>query len=131
VSKSDRPAGGAAGTDAPDIPLPGAAAKAARDYPDLWAAVQRVGEEAGQAGPLDGRSKRLAHLAFAMASGSEGATHSHARRALAEGFAPEELEHVAILGVTTLGWPQALRSLTWVRDVTAGGGGRKTRAGAE
>ena len=33
----------------------------------------------------------------------------------------EELEHVAFLAITTLGWPQAIRGLTWIRDVTRGG----------
>jgi hypothetical protein len=27
---------------------------------------------------------------------------------------------VAFLAITTLGWPQAIRGLTWVRDVTRG-----------
>ncbi len=113
---SDNPAG--SGTDSPDVRLPNAAAGAAHDYPELWAAVQRVGELARTAGPLDTRASRLVHLAFAMASGSEGATHSHVRRALGEGFQPEELEHVAMLAVTTLGWPTAVKGLTWVRDIT-------------
>ena len=47
-----------------------------------------------------------------------GAVHSHARRGLAEGVAAAELEHVALLAVTTLGWPQAVRGLTWIKDVT-------------
>lgn len=51
----------------------------------------------------------------------QGATHSHSRRALAEGLSAEELEHVAFLAITTLGWPQAIRALTWIRDVTRGG----------
>jgi alkylhydroperoxidase/carboxymuconolactone decarboxylase family protein YurZ len=122
VSEHHRPVGTATGTDAPDVSLPEAAAGAARDYPDLWAALQRVGEEARKAGPLDARTSRLVHLAFAMAAGSEGATHSHARRALREGFTPQQLEHVAMLGVSTLGWPAAVRGLTWVRDVTGESG---------
>jgi len=116
MSKGERLGG--AGTERPDVALPEAAAVAARDYPELWAAVQRVGEEARKAGPLDARTSRLVHLAFAIASGSEGATHSHARRGLGDGFTPAELEHVPVLGVTTLGWPGAVRGLTWVRDVT-------------
>jgi hypothetical protein len=30
----------------------------------------------------------------------------------------DELEHVAFLAITTLGGPQAVRGLTWIRDVT-------------
>jgi hypothetical protein len=40
-----------------------------------------------------------------------------------EGLSAGELEHVAFLAITTLGWPQAIRALTWIRDVTRGGGG--------
>jgi alkylhydroperoxidase/carboxymuconolactone decarboxylase family protein YurZ len=98
--------------------LPTAASLVAAELPELWRAFQHLGEEAGNAGPLDTRSRRLVHLAFAIGVGSEGATHSQSRRAVAEGLSAEELEHVALLGVTTLGWPQAVRGLTWVRDIT-------------
>lgn len=105
-------------TDAPDTALPGYAGRAASEQPDLWRALQELGAQASQAGPLDARSRRLVHLALALASDSEGAVHSHVRRGLAEGLEPEALEHVAWLAVTTLGWPQAIRGLTWIRDVT-------------
>jgi 4-carboxymuconolactone decarboxylase len=111
----DRPADE---TDAPDVKLPGTAALIARDHPELWAAYQRFGEQVSDAGPLDDRCRRLVHLAFAIASGSEGATHSHVRRGLEQGLTAQELDHVALLAATTLGWPQAIKGLTWVRDVT-------------
>ena len=32
---------------------------------------------------------------------------------------PDELARVdALLAVTTLGWPQAIKGLTWIKDVT-------------
>ena len=67
---------------------------------------------------MDARTCRLIHIAFSIASDSEGATHSHTRRALAEGVTADELDHVAYLAITTLGWPHAIRGLTWVQDVT-------------
>jgi 4-carboxymuconolactone decarboxylase len=108
-------------TDTPDVPLPGAADQIAHQHPNLWAAFQRLGEEASRAGPLDARTRRLVHLALAVASESEGATHSHARRALGEGITPEELEHVTVLAITTLGWSRAMKGLHWVRDVIRDG----------
>ena len=57
-------------------------------------------------------------ISHAIGANSHGAVHSHARRGLAEGLAAPELEHVALLAVTTLGWPQAIKGLTWIRDVT-------------
>lgn len=109
-------------TDAPETILPSYAGQAAQEQPGLWRALQDLGREASRAGPLDARTRRLVHLAMALGCASEGATHSHARRAMTEGLSAEELEHVAWLAVTTLGWPQAIRSLTWIRDITQSDG---------
>jgi alkylhydroperoxidase/carboxymuconolactone decarboxylase family protein YurZ len=105
-------------SDAARVKLPGAALQMAREHPELWDAFQHLGAEASRAGPLDARTRRLIHLALAIAASSEGATHSHARRGSSEGISPEELEHVAVLAITTVGWSQAIKGLTWVRDIT-------------
>ena len=102
----------------PEVGLPPAAQRIADEHPDVWAAFQRLGAAVSDAGPLDARTKRLVHLALAIGADSAGAVHSHARRGLDEGISATELEHVALLAVTTLGWPQAVRGLTWVTDVT-------------
>ena len=44
--------------------------------------------------------------------------HSHTRRALAEGLSKEELKQVALLAIPTFGFPQAVRALTWIEDIT-------------
>src|SRR5262245_58028393 len=100
MSKKGKPR---AASDAQTVKLPEAVAQIAREHPDLWAAFQRLGEEASQAGPLDARTRRLIHIAYAIAAGSEGATHSHARRAVAEGLDQAELDHVALLAITSDG----------------------------
>ena len=114
----EKPDTGALGTESPDVPLPETASNVAREHPELWGAFQRLGEAASRAGPLDERTRRLVHLAYAIATDSHGATHSHARRALADGISADEIDHVALLAVTTLGWSGAIKGLTWVRDVT-------------
>jgi alkylhydroperoxidase/carboxymuconolactone decarboxylase family protein YurZ len=105
-------------SDAPDVELPGTAGQVAKEKPELWRAFQALGAATGAAGPLSEREQRLVNLALAIGGDSEGASHSHSRRALAEGLSAEEIEHVAFLAITTLGWPQAIRALTWIRDVT-------------
>lgn len=105
-------------SDAPQVDLPGTAGRVAKEKPGLWCAFQALGEATGKAGPLSEREQRLVNLALAIGADSEGATHSHARRGTSEGLSADELEHVAFLGITTLGWPQAIRGLTWVCDVT-------------
>jgi len=101
-----------------DEDLPGAAGSVARDHPDLWDSFTELGRAASEAGPLEGATRRLVKLALAIGTGSEGAVHSHARRALDEGITPQELEHVAVLAVPTIGFPKAIAALTWIRDVT-------------
>jgi len=101
-----------------DEDLPGAAGSVARDHPDLWDAFTELGRAASEAGPLEGATRRLVKLALAIGTGSEGAVHSHVRRGLEEGLSAEELEHVAVLAVPTLGFPRAIAALTWIRDVT-------------
>ena len=110
-------------SDAPNVELPGTAGQVAKEKPELWRAFQALGAATGQAGPLSEREQRLVNLALALGGDSEGATHSHVRRGLADGLSSDDLDHVAFLAITTLGWPQAIRGLTWVRDVT----GRQTR----
>ena len=109
-------------SDTPQVELPGMAGHVARERPELWRAFQALGAEIGRAGPLSEREQRLVILALAIGGDSEGATHSHARRAISEKLSVGDLDHVAFLAITTLGWPQAIRGLTWVRDVTAGKG---------
>lgn len=104
--------------DAPDVELPGTAGQVAKEKPELWRAFQELGAATGAAGPLNEREQRLVNLALAIGGDSEGATHSHCRRATAEGLSADELDHVAFLAITTLGWPQAIRALSWVRDIT-------------
>ncbi|AEB12574.1 carboxymuconolactone decarboxylase family protein [Marinithermus hydrothermalis] len=85
-------------------------------YPDLAAAYDALGDAAHQAGPLPERERRLVKLALAIGAGLEGAVHSHTRKALEAGLTPDELRHAALLAVTTLGLPAAVRALSWVED---------------
>ena len=39
---------------------------------------------------------------------TDGQPHSHARRAVAEGLDQAELDHVALLAITAMGWSQAI-----------------------
>ncbi len=105
-------------TDTPAAELPLIPNRIAAARPELWAAFQKLGEQTSRAGPLSARERRLVHLALAIGADSQGATHSHARRGIAEGLSAEDLEHVALLAITTSGWPQAIRALTWIWDVT-------------
>lgn len=98
--------------------LPSAAGDVAKAYPQIWKAYSDLGEACANAGPLDQKSLRLIKLALAIGAASEGATHSHTRRAIAAGITSDELKQVAMLAVPTLGFPRAVAALTWIEDVT-------------
>jgi alkylhydroperoxidase/carboxymuconolactone decarboxylase family protein YurZ len=98
--------------------LPSEAGDVARAYPAIWKAYSALGEACAQAGPIDRTSVRLVKLALAIGASSEGAVHSHVRRAMGEGVSKEEIKQVALLAIPTLGFPQAVRVLTWIEDIT-------------
>lgn len=61
--------------------------------------------------------RRLVKLGIAIGTGLEGAVHSHTRRALAESITPEEIHHVMLLAMTTVGFPRTMAALTWMNDL--------------
>ncbi len=102
----------------PPEALPSGAAAIASDHPEIWAAYAALGKACAEAGPIDARTTRLVKLALAIGANSEGAVHSHTRRAVAEGIDRTALRQVALLAIPTLGFPQAVKALTWIADVT-------------
>ena len=86
------------------------------EFPDVWNAFDRLGEACHQTAAFDEKTRRLVKLAIAVGAGLEGGTHSAVRQALTAGVTEEEIKSVAILAITTLGFPSAMRSLTWIKD---------------
>ncbi len=83
---------------------------------DIWEAFAELAKQCHEAGPLDEKTRRLVKLALAMGAGLEGASHSAVRHAVQSGVTREEMEHVAVLGITTLGFPASMRALSWIGD---------------
>jgi 4-carboxymuconolactone decarboxylase len=61
--------------------------------------------------PLDERTARLVKLGIAGGAQAEGAVRSHARRALSERESREEVRHVGLLALTTIGFPHTVAGL--------------------
>jgi len=101
----------------PNRSLPGHYVRTKKLFPEYLAALETLGEAAKNAGPLDAKTLHLVQLGASAALRSEGAVHSHARRALEAGASPEEIRH-ALIGVTsTIGFPNVTAALSWVEDV--------------
>jgi len=84
---------------------------------DVIAAVEKLGEETRNAGPIKEKDAELIQLAAALAIRSEGAAHSHVRRALEAGATEEELYHTVILLTNTIGFPTVMAGISWINDV--------------
>jgi alkylhydroperoxidase/carboxymuconolactone decarboxylase family protein YurZ len=90
-------------------------------HPEVWKKFAELAEACHDGGPLDERSRRLVKVALAMSSGLEGATHSAVRHASEAGITREEMVHIAVLAITTLGYPAAMRAMSWLTDPSADG----------
>lgn len=91
--------------------------KVEKSNPDYIKAVEALGKVARKAGPLDDRQAQLLQLAAAAAIRSEGAVHSHTRRAVEAGVAAGEIRHALILLTSTIGFPSVMAALSWADDV--------------
>ncbi|MBE7447074.1 MAG: carboxymuconolactone decarboxylase family protein [Planctomycetia bacterium] len=80
-------------------------------------AVEELGKVVKQEGPLDEKTAQLIQLAAAATEHSEGAVHSHVRRALVAGVTPKEIYHAMILLTSTIGFPNVVAALSWADDI--------------
>lgn len=101
-------------------PLPPSIDEFQVKYPDVWDAFAKLGDVCHHTGPLDEKTRRLVKLALSIALRHEGGVHSATRRALESGVSHEEMEHVALLAITTIGWPASNAAMTWIADECSG-----------
>jgi len=92
-------------------------------YPEVMSAVESLGTTIRGLGALDEKTSHLVQLAAAATGRSEGAVHSHTKRALKAGASREEIYHTLLLLVSTIGFPQAMAAISWCRDILEGEGG--------
>lgn len=102
---------------APVNSLPSSYQEFQQRYAAVWEAYDRLGAAVHAFGPLDEKTRSLVKLGIAAGAGSEGAVHSHTRKALKAGAGPDEIRQVALLCIPTVGFPAAMAVLTWVEDV--------------
>jgi 4-carboxymuconolactone decarboxylase len=85
--------------------------------PEVFNALEKLGKTTRAAGPIDARTGHLVHLAAAAAIRSEGAVHSHVRRALEAGVSAKEIRHALIMLLSTIGMPSVVAAMSWAEDV--------------
>ncbi len=86
-------------------------------HQDIASAVEELGKAVKQAGPIDAKNAQLIQLAAAASIRSEGAVHSHTRRAMEAGANKDEIHHAILLLTSTIGFPTVIAALSWVDDI--------------
>lgn len=97
--------------------VPGPFRKFVEAYPECGMTYEALALASREAAGFAEKEAELIKLALAMGSRLEGAVHSHARRALEAGATPAEVRGVALLSLTTLGFPHAMMGASWIEDV--------------
>lgn len=87
------------------------------EYPVVGNAYEQLGAAVHNAGPLDEKTRALIKVAISTGARLEGAVHSHTRKALLAGCTAEELRHVAILSMPTIGFPSMMAALGWIDEI--------------
>ncbi|MEW5960812.1 MAG: carboxymuconolactone decarboxylase family protein [Chloroflexota bacterium] len=86
-------------------------------YAEIWHAYDQLGAAVHAAGPLDEKTRALVKLGLAIGSQQQGAVHAHVRKSLEAEAGPDEIQHVALLALPTLGFPATMAALTWLDDI--------------
>jgi 4-carboxymuconolactone decarboxylase len=91
------------------------------EYAEVMEAYRNLAGRLHTSGPLSSRERRLAKLGIAAGRESEGGVRSHARKALAEGIEPAAIRQVAVLAISTAGYPAAMAAYGWINEVLGAG----------
>lgn len=87
-----------------------------KEYPDVWAAHQKLTEACANAGPLDRKTRELVKVAISAAANQITAVQRHAVMAVQAGATHEEIYQTILLLITTIGFPRASAALQWARN---------------
>lgn len=91
-------------------------------YPEVAAAQGELARTIRESAPFDERTQRLLKLALAIGAEADGAVRSNVRKALQHGVTPDEVRHVALLAITTCGFPTSIAGQRWIDEVFAAEG---------
>ena len=87
------------------------------NYPTIGKAYSDLGDAVHKAGPLDDKTRALVKVAISGGAMLEGAFHSHIRKAVNAGATKDELQHIALLSLPTIGFPSMMALMSWIDDI--------------
>ena len=100
--------------------LPKIYEKFSSKFPEVFKDFQQLGKTCREAGPLAKKYQDLTNLGIAIGANSRGAVMSQTRKALESGASEEEVAHVVLLSLTTIGFPNMIAAMGWVDEVLKG-----------
>jgi alkylhydroperoxidase/carboxymuconolactone decarboxylase family protein YurZ len=100
--------------------LPKIYEKFSSKFPEVLKDYQQLGKTCRESGPLEKKYQDLANLGIAIGANSRGAVMSHTRKAMETGASKEEIAHVVLLSLTTIGFPNMMAAMGWVDEVLDG-----------
>jgi 4-carboxymuconolactone decarboxylase len=85
-------------------------------YPEVWKAHEQLTKSCAEAGPLNRKTIELVKVGLCIGAGLQTATKRHAIMARENGATEEEIYHVVLMAMTTLGHPRAAAGWQWVNS---------------
>ena len=86
-------------------------------FPEVLKSYQQLGQTCRHAGPLTEKDQNLVKLGISIGANSRGAVMSHTRRAIDAGATRGEINNVALLAMTTTGFPNMMAAIGWISEV--------------
>lgn len=86
-------------------------------YPKVMAALENLGSSLRSESVLDAKTGQLIQLGAAAVLQSEGAVHSHTRRAVEAGATQDEIYNALLLLISTIGFPKVAAAISWADDI--------------
>ena len=90
--------------------------KIKEEFPSIVEAYEKLGEATHDV-VLPHKYVHLIKLGAAATMRSEGAVHSHTKRALDAGATPEEIRNAIVLLTNTIGFHNMMAALSWADDI--------------
>ena len=87
------------------------------NFPEIFRDFNQLGKTCRESGPLDPKVQNLVNLGIAIGASSRGAIMSQTRKAIESGATQEEILHAALLALTTIGFPNMMAAMGWIREV--------------
>lgn len=90
-------------------------------YPDLFESLQSLRTAVDNHGPLPEKVRRLITLAFAISKGLHSSIAAETAKALKAGVSDEEIQQVALMTMTELGFSHTMNALGVINPGTGRG----------